>query len=239
MSARKAAKKPSKRTRPRRAGRPPEPAPATTAPECSRPAGATTPLGEAFDAALDRLRWQRRLFVRELLVDRNAAAAYRRAGYRAATAEAAAANASRLIADDRVAEAIRLGIADIDARLGQDAEQAARENFALATSRLTDIVTWDEHGLKVKPSSEIPDLAMATVKKVRVKRTLRPDPSGLSTHLIDEVMEFELHDKNSALDRALRMFGRLKADAPGSGVAVTIVVEGTPGLIREPKAAGG
>lgn len=202
------------------------------------PAGATTPLSSAFDAALDRLRWQQRLFVREYLVDRNGAAAYRRAGYRAKTAEAASANASHLTAVHSVAEAVRLGIADIDARLGLDAEVAARENFALATASPSDVMTWSDNGVKIIPSNEIPERARAALKKVRIKRTLRPDPSGLATHLIDELMEFEMHDKNSALERVLKMAGRLKPDGSGEGLTVHIIVEGTPGLIRTPETAG-
>jgi phage terminase small subunit len=198
---------------------------------------AVVQLPQTFDEALAALEPRQRLFVREYLIDRNASQAYRRAGYHPATDEAAGAHSSRLVAKGSVSLAIRLGSEAIDAALNDEAEQAVRENMALATSRLSDVMSWGEDSegrpfATVKGSGEVTDRAMAAVKSVKIKRTLRPDSSGTATHLIDEHLEVTLHDKGAALERVLRMTGRLKADSAGPAVAVQIIVEGTPGLIR-------
>jgi phage terminase small subunit len=206
-------------------------------PQARESAAAVVQMPQTFDEALAALEPRQRHFVREYLIDRNGAAAYVRCGYRAKTPQVAAAHSSRLVAKGNIALAIRLGTAALDAALQSDAETAVRENLALATSRLSDIMAWGEDDggrpfATVKGSGEITDRAMAAVKSVKIKRTLRPDSSGTATHLIDEHLEVTLHDKGAALERVLRMTGRLKADSAGPAVAVQIIVEGTPGLIR-------
>jgi phage terminase small subunit len=171
------------------------------------------------------LRPQRRLFVREWLTDRNASAAYLRAGYKAKTPEIASAHASRLAADGKVKDAIRFGLAAIDARLDAEADRYVKENDALALSRISDIATWDAEGhVTMGASDTISDAAMAAIKKLTVRRLRKPGDEGI----IEERIELELHGKDSPLERALKMVGKLKQDAaPAAHIEIIV---GTPGF---------
>ena len=69
-------------------------------------------------------------------------------------------------------------------------EAVAYALLSMANTKLTDIMTWDEHGnVTVKRSSDIPEHALNAIKNVRV----RTDKDGVST------LEIELYDKVAVL----------------------------------------
>ena len=85
-------------------------------------------------------------------------------------------------------------------------EAVAYALLSMANTKLTDIMTWDEHGnVTVKRSSDIPEHALNAIKNVRV----RTDKDGVST------LEIELYDKVAVLRILAKASGLL--DNPDDG----------------------
>jgi hypothetical protein len=74
--------------------------------------------------------------------------------------------------------------------LVKNKEATAYALLAMANTKITDIMSWDEFGnLKVKPSHLIPEAALVAIKSIKV----RNEKNGAST------IEFELYDKVAVL----------------------------------------
>jgi len=85
-------------------------------------------------------------------------------------------------------------------------EAVAYALLSMANTKLTDIMTWDEHGnVTVKRSSDIPEHALHAIKNIRV----RTDKDGANT------LEIELYDKVGVLRLLAKASGLL--DNPDDG----------------------
>ena len=85
-------------------------------------------------------------------------------------------------------------------------EAVAYALLSMANTKLTDIMTWDEHGnVTVKRSSDIPEHALHAIKNIKV----RTDKDGVST------LEIELYDKVGVLRLLAKASGLL--DNPDDG----------------------
>jgi hypothetical protein len=85
-------------------------------------------------------------------------------------------------------------------------EAVAYALLCMASTKITDVVEWDESGnVRVKPSSAIPDHALQSIKNIRVKT----DKDGNST------LEIELYDKVGVLRLLAKASGLL--DNPDDG----------------------
>jgi len=93
-------------------------------------------------------------------------------------------------------------------------EAVAYALLSMANTKLTDIMTWDEHGnVTVKRSSDIPEHALNAIKNVRV----RTDKDGVST------LEIELYDKVAVLRILAKASGLL--DNPDDGSEKPSVID--------------
>jgi len=93
-------------------------------------------------------------------------------------------------------------------------EAVAYALLSMANTKLTDIMTWDEHGnVTVKRSSDIPEHALNAIKNVRV----RTDKDGVST------LEIELYDKVAVLRLLAKASGLL--DNPDDGSEKPSVID--------------
>lgn len=100
--------------------------------------------------------------------------------------------------------------------------EIARELRALATSNIADILEEDESGvIRVKALKDMPREVTAAIKKIKVKRdrikapkTINEDGDIVGGHqdLTGEVVEIELWDKTSALDKLMRHYGGYAED---------------------------
>ena len=82
----------------------------------------------------------------------------------------------------------------------QNREAVSYALLCMANTKLTDIMTWDEHGnVKVKASHQIPDHALQAIKKIQV----RVDKEGNNT------LEIELYDKVGVLRLLAKASGLL------------------------------
>lgn len=154
-------------------------------------------------------------FAQEYLVDLNATQAAIRAGYSAKTARQ---QGERLLSNADIQARVEGLQAKRARRAEVTADQVLAEVDALATSDIGDIVEFSsEHGIRFKPTDDIPEHARRAIASVKVKRyPHRDDPS--ETY---DLVEFKLWDKNAALRLALQHRGLLteKHEHTGKGGA--------------------
>ena len=132
-------------------------------------------------------------FVREYLVDLNAAAAARRCGY---PAKAAASRGNKLMARQDVQEAVKQAMAERAARTGVTVDRVVLEYARIAFADARKYFDWGPWGVKVRPAATLDDDAAAAVAVLRVGGVR----SGRPTHL-------RLHDKLRALNVLARHLG--------------------------------
>lgn len=140
----------------------------------------------------DRLNPRHKRFCEEYLLDLNGSAAYKRAGYRA-TDEAARRNASRLLTNADVQEYISELKAQQSSRTSITADRVLQEYARIAFSNLTDVVTFNQQGLDLKDSQQLPDDVKAAIASVTVVVT---ENEGGTTRK----HSVRMHDKLKALD---------------------------------------
>jgi hypothetical protein len=100
-------------------------------------------------------------------------------------------------------------------------EAVAYALLSMANTKLTDIMTWDEHGnVTVKRSSDIPEHALHAIKNIKV----RTDKDGVST------LEIELYDKVGVLRLLAKASGLL--DNPDDGNEKPSVIDINVGAPR-------
>lgn len=92
------------------------------------------------------------------------------------------------------------------------AEKWNKEVSTLAQSDIQDFLTMDDTGTVTgKALSDMPRYATRCIKKIRQKRTIRQTNDKSGDILMDDTFEFELWDKNKALElwgRAEKRFDR-------------------------------
>jgi phage terminase small subunit len=141
-------------------------------------------------------------FVDEYVIDRNATAAYIRAGYKAKGTVATAA-ASRLLANVNVSAAIQARLAVL-ATTNQITAQRVVEEFArIAFSRMRDYAQWGPGGVVLQDSNTLSDDAMAAVAEV--SQTVSQGGGSI---------RFKLHSKTEALKNLGQHLGLFEERKP-------------------------
>ncbi|HLJ19651.1 MAG TPA: terminase small subunit [Stellaceae bacterium] len=166
----------------------PAPAPAPTASHEPPPALDDPPA----PPGIPPLSAQQRRFVEEYLVDCNAAAAARRAGYSERTARE---QAHQLMAQPKVAYAIRAAMDDRSHRLKISAERVLLELARIAFSDIGRIIDWSGDALTVEPPGRLSADDRAAIAEIAV--IPGDGERGLA-------VKVRMHDKQ----RALRLLAR-------------------------------
>jgi hypothetical protein len=110
--------------------------------------------------------------------------------------------------------------------LAANKEAVAYALLAMANTRITDIMSWDEKGnVTVKNSSAIPEHALNAIKNVKV----RTDKDGAST------LEIELYDKVAVLRLLAKASGLLDNPDNEDRPSVIGINVKAPEVIDEPK----
>ena len=110
--------------------------------------------------------------------------------------------------------------------LAANKEAVAYSLLAMANTRITDIMSWDERGnVTVKRSSDIPEHALNAIKNVKV----RTDKDGAST------LEVELYDKVAVLRLLAKASGLLDNPDNEDRPSVIGINVKAPEVIDEPK----
>ena len=123
-------------------------------------------------------------FVKEYMIDLNAAAAARRAGYSVKTADRIGYQNLRKL---EIAREIEKEMVDQQKRTQITADKVIREISCIAFSNIKDYLTWDNEKLTVFPTEKLSReqaAALASIKQIESKKRRR--------------VEVKLHDKLSA-----------------------------------------
>jgi phage terminase small subunit len=148
----------------------------------------------------DALTPKQQRFVLEYLKDLNATQAAIRAGYSGKTA---AAIGAENLTKPEIAAAVQGALAQQNARLTMDADEAQRINATLV--RFDPIVLMDDGG-NVKALKDIPPEARQCIRRIRVHKQNLTAGDGKT----DRVLDIEFYDKQPALDRDYKRLGLLK-----------------------------
>lgn len=138
-------------------------------------------------------------FVREYLVDLNATQAAIRAGYSEATASQ---QGARLLANVKIAEAIRAAMDERAERVQIQSDDVLAELRALVRSNVKHFVIDDSGDVDLADGA--PDDAFRAVASIKHKIRTDADKS------VTREVELKLWDKNSAIDKAMRHLGIFK-----------------------------
>jgi phage terminase small subunit len=144
-------------------------------------------------------------FVREYLVDMNAAAAARRAGYSERTAGQ---QGFRLLQEPEVAQAIQEAIDARSRRTEITADRVLRELARLAFADQRAVMTWGPGGIVLRPSEDLTDDEAAAV--VEVSETVTGKQTTLRVKTADKLGALRM------LGQHLGMFGGAGAEKEAS-----------------------
>lgn len=142
-------------------------------------------------------------FVQEYLIDLNATQAAIRTGYSKRTAGE---QASRLLADVRIAAAVKAGQQKIAEKLEVTAEMVVRELARLGFSNMKDFAEFGPGGVTLKDLAEMDENAARCIAEV-----------SESTSKDGGSVRFKLHDKKGALDSLARHLGMFQDKTQLSG----------------------
>ncbi|MGK7910212.1 MAG: terminase small subunit [Synechococcus sp.] len=158
----------------------------------------------------------------EFPLDFNGAQAAIRAGYAPGSAKVTAA---RLLANANVGAALSKEWAAIRERNKVSIDSIISELTAIAFSRITDVVSWDNNGIVVKSSSELSQESAIAVQRVTMRETETADGTV-------RVVEVKLHDKLAALEKLCRHRGFYKTQPEQVPLKIQIV-EAVPDFVDE------
>ncbi len=118
-------------------------------------------------------------------------------------------------------------------KFGISRDRILREVSHMAFSRLTDVLEWDENGVRLKPSEELTPAAAAALHALEITDTQIFDGEG-GVVGVKRKTKVRMHPKLAALETAAKLEGYLKDESAGGAAAgVQIIVGGGPmGLER-------
>jgi phage terminase small subunit len=151
-------------------------------------------------------------FVREILIDGNATAAYKRSGYKVKNDRVAQAAAARLLTNPDISAAIAEQRAARNARVLETGDNVPRELMVMAYSDIGDILDFRGDEITLRRASEISARALKTIERIKLKRRL--EGNGPS---VVEVIEVKLWNKVWALGKLFKhlgLDGRKKSPPP-------------------------
>lgn len=158
-----------------------------------------------------KLTDKQQAFILEYVKDFNATQAAIRAGYAKSGAKQ---EGHRLLANANIRAEIDLHFLE----LGITADRILAEQAALAFSDAKDYMQVDEGGgVQAVPLDKIGPGKTRAIKKVKETRKIKENPDG--SMFVDSVLEYELHDKQKALEvLGKHVSGRERISAPSMDV---------------------
>ena len=147
---------------------------------------------------------KQQLFVAEYLVDFNATAAYQRAGYKA-HARSAAVNAARLLTNADIAAEIEQKQQKLLQKVELTAEKVLQEVARIAFFDIRKMFDADGNPIPVHLLDA--DTA-AVIAGIDVSEEF--DGKGEDRKIVGYVKKYKMADKNSALDKALKVLGLMR-----------------------------
>lgn len=165
-----------------------------------------------------KLSEKQKRFCEEYVIDLNATQAAIRAGYSQKTArQIATQNLSKLYIQDYIQE-LRLKQQE---RTEITADMVVRELAAIGFACLEDVVEVNNNYTAILPEENRPARAKKSLKKVKFKRYFQGN--GEDAEEV-EVVEIEMHDKLSALDKLGRHLGIYEKDNSQSKLSAGVML---------------
>ena len=155
-----------------------------------------------YEAALARLEPKQAMFVREYLKDLNATQAAIRAGY---SKKGASVQASRLLANAKVADAVRLGMEKRAAKAEVTSDFVLSQLLKLASVDVAEL--FDDKG-NLKPIHDIPPAVRQAISSVETDTTQLG--AGEDAKVLVTTKKVKLWDKKGSLELLARHLGLLK-----------------------------
>ena len=149
--------------------------------------------------AKNRLTDKQRAFVFEYMCDLNATQAAIRAGYSKRTAQKIG---SENLLKPLISAEIEKAIEERAERTKVTANQVIQELAKIAFANISDYVTWDDTGIKLKKDVSITEEQKAAISEIVETRSGK----------ITTSRKFKLHDKQKALDSLGRHLGIFKEE---------------------------
>ncbi|BAS55371.1 phage terminase small subunit [Leptolyngbya boryana NIES-2135] len=147
-------------------------------------------------------------FTEQFAIDFNAAAAYRRAGYQPKNDKAGRSAASRLLANVNV----QAYLAELQARQAErlqiDSDRVLTEFIRIALCDITDVISFNESGVKLKDSATLGKDVTAAIKSISVTTMTIPVKDGNPIEKVTTTIA--MHDKLRALEKLADRFGIFK-----------------------------
>ncbi len=166
---------------------------------------------------MPKLTPKQRRFVEEYLIDLNASQAARRAGYSKKTAHRIGAeNLQKPV----IQAAIKAALDAASKRAEVTVDDILRELKHISFARLTDVIHWDDDGVRVKTSEALDDSAIATVQSVRFQEVK-------NEYGTTKTIQVKQYDKLAALEKLARRLGFYNTQPPAAPIKIQIV-EATP-----------
>jgi len=163
-----------------------------------------------------KLTYKQDLFCREFIIDNNAYQAAIRAGYSESTAKVKACDWLEKVSIKERIQALRQKITD---KLDVSAEKVVAELAKLGFANIKDFVDINEEGETTFKSFEgIDNAKLAAIKSIKVSKTENKDGNREYT-----TTNFELYNKESALEKLGRYLGIFKDNAPNQEKEAAIV----------------
>lgn len=141
-------------------------------------------------------------FVREYLIDLNAAAAYRRAGYVVKNDNVAKVEGHRLLTNPNIAAAVQKAKDTRARRLKVDADEVVQIALNLARSDLRKLFRPDG---RMKPPHEWDDETAAAVASLETLEEF--EGKGADRRQVGVTRKLKTWDKNAAVDKLMRHLG--------------------------------
>ena len=120
-------------------------------------------------------------FCEEYLIDLNATAAYTRAGY-AGNSETARRNAYKLLTRTDISTRVQQLKAERSERCQISGDKVLQALAALAFSKITDFVRFDERGVHLLDSSQLDPALLPALSSVRVSESRHGKTVSISLH---------------------------------------------------------
>lgn len=124
--------------------------------------------------------------------------------------------ALRLLTTDHVADEIDRRRQLVRRAASIEAIEVVEELAALGRGNITDVVTWNGHGLVIEPSRDLPRHISAAIKEVREIRRIHRSKDGSEDETID--FRVTMHDKIAPLLGLARILGMMPKEGAGGGV---------------------
>lgn len=140
----------------------------------------------------------------------NQAEAYKLAGSQC-TGKTARTNASRMLTNANVSAYLSRARARVKRVVEKTEAEIIAQFEKLGFSELTDFVTWNKNGLKLKDSNKIPKDKIPALKSITIDEqeyTNKRGKKGMTRRI-----KVDLHSPKGALDSLARIQGLMKLDA--------------------------